>query len=534
MRAADSREADHLTGDGPVPVLQVAAGQWDPVALETWREALSGLIQPEVPHELLGLWAYHETQGAMGLMTEAVLLGPPELAQDSLEIPVPDPDLSRDSMARLERRVSQAGYGSAVCLPIVHGERCIGLALVAALAADQFSEDRVSFLKDVLDTMAPTLVRAGHTMPDGNVPEDGEPIYYRRRFEAGRALHELQELFTSLGEALDAGDIPALLSAQVSSALSSMLPHDKIELITRMEGPVTAYRFGRHRKGYPFADPELSLSSEAFDPAVFEPDGVLVVSDVAEDCPAGAWPCRQGQEELRSIVGVRLGREDSPIGWLLLGAAGPGLFSRDDARLLQQAAPLVASGVQDIMRGAELVSLRKNLAVLRQMPSHLGRLAELLATTAHSGAATRLFAQEAGVLLPFSSIEFALRATDDGQVVIFTPGETRPLRNLPLQEVHGTERGRVLQSEIAHALAAATAQNRGGGDQPSAALIVPLRVAGRVIGTMTLAATGEDSFNQADVPLAQQLADVIAPHLELVRRSAFASVGGAGWRRVGR
>jgi len=468
--------------------------------------------------------------------TVPVLLGPPELAQDHLEIPLPHPELSRADLGRLEQRVKKAGYGSVACLPITHGERQIGLALIASLTSGALSDDRIDFFREVLGTIAPTLVRAGHKLPEERPSGEEQPTQqYRRRFEAGRALHELQDLFSAIGEALDAGDIPALLSAQVSGALATQLPHDRIELITRMEGPVAAYRFGRHRKGYPFSDPELSLSAEAFDPEAFEPEGELLVGDARTECPSGAWPCRHGLEELRSIVGVRLGKAESPVGWLLLGATGPGLFGPEDVKLLKQVAPLVASGVQDILRGAELVSLRNNLAVLRQVPAHLGRLAELLATTAHSGAATRLFAQEAGVLLPFSSLEFALRATADGQVVVFAPGETRPLSKLPVMEVQGTERGRVLQSEITHALATATASNRADqGDQPSAALVVPLRVAGRVIGTMTLAATGEDSFNQADVSLAQQLADIIAPHLELVRRSVFASVGGAGWRRVGR
>ena len=60
------------------------------------------------------------------------------------------------------------------------------------------------------------------------------------------------------------------------------------------------------------------------------------------------------------------------------------------------------------------------------------------------------------------------------------------------------------------------------------------RVAGRVLGTMTLVATGDTSFGQADVVLAQQLADIAAPHLELSRRAALSSVPSGSRRRIGR
>ena len=51
---------------------------------------------------------------------------------------------------------------------------------------------------------------------------------------------------------------------------------------------------------------------------------------------------------------------------------------------------------------------------------------------------------------------------------------------------------------------------------------------------MTLVATGDTSFGQADVVLAQQLADIAAPHLELYRRAALSSESSGSRRRIGR
>jgi hypothetical protein len=57
-------------------------------------------------------------------------------------------------------------------------------------------------------------------------------------------------------------------------------------------------------------------------------------------------------------------------------------------------------------------------------------------------------------------------------------------------------------------------------------------VAGRVFGGVTLLAAGLESFTRADIALAQQLADLIAPHLELLRRASMApSPVAPAWRR---
>ena len=51
-------------------------------------------------------------------------------------------------------------------------------------------------------------------------------------------------------------------------------------------------------------------------------------------------------------------------------------------------------------------------------------------------------------------------------------------------------------------------------------LVVPLRSGGKVIGAMALTVPGEGAFSRTDMALAQQLADLAAPHLDLARRAA--------------
>jgi hypothetical protein len=131
-------------------------------------------------------------------------------------------------------------------------------------------------------------------------------------------------------------------------------------------------------------------------------------------------------------------------------------------------------------------------------------------------------------------MEFALKLGSADEVVVVAPGDAHPLPDLPLVSVSGTELGRVLRGELPHAYASARRQLESdpGAGQPTAALVVPLRVGGRIFVCLTLLAAGADAFTRADIALAQQLADLIAPHLELLRRASMSSPPVApGWRR---
>ena len=145
-------------------------------------------------------------------------------------------------------------------------------------------------------------------------------------------------------------------------------------------------------------------------------------------------------------------------------------------------------------------------------------------TGADSGEALRRFAAEAAGVVTFERLHFALSLTEEDRVAILAPGETRPLPDLPLTPVAGTGLGRVVRGELPNLTVRA--------DQ-RADLIVGLRVGGRVIGAMVLTGTGATTFGRGDVEAAQQLADLVAPHLELLRRAAIAPPPMIpGWKRA--
>jgi len=519
-----------------VPLLRLKGSSWDAVALETWLEALSGLLAPELPHDLMALWVY-PPEGP------AVLVGPSALAQDNLEVPTPAPHLGQDELYTMEQRIRAAGFASAVCMAVPHGDRDVGLLLLADLRPACYGLPEAVLLRNVADSLGPTLARVARQGREPLDPprEDGSPPPpERRRSEPGRKLVELHALLAKLGLAESASRTPREFSDFVSQALQPMLPHDRIQVLVPDASAQEHYRFDRHGPGTFWSDPALVVTRAQFDPAALfgDADDILVGDTNAHAAPH-AWcpdaPGQGGGEPLaRSVLGVRLLSQTRVAGYLLLGGNGPNFFRQDDLELLRQVAPLTAVRVDSFLLAWQVQVMRSHLSVLRNVPAHLGRIAEVLATTAHVGAATRLFAREASTVLPFDRMEFSLRLGEADEVVIVAAGDSRPLPDLPLVSVAGTELGRVMRGELPHAYASARRQldHELGAGQPTAALVVPLRVAGRIFGCLTLLAAGADAFTRADIALAQQLADVVAPHLELMRRASLSPPPvSPGWRR---
>jgi GAF domain-containing protein len=522
--------------DVRVPLLRLKGSTWDAVALETWLEALSGLLAPELPHDLMALWVY-PPEGP------AVLVGPSALAQDNLEVPMPAPHLGQDELYTMEQRIRTAGYASAVCMAVPHGDRDVGLLLLAALRPSCYGLPEAVLLRNVADSLGPTLARVARQGREPMAPprDDGAPPPpERRRSEPGRKLVELHALLAKLGLAESASRTPREFSDFISQALQPMLPHDRIQILVPDASAQEHYRFDRHGPGTFWSDPALVVTRDQFDPAALFGDAdELLVGDTASRTGPVAWcPDAPGQARaeaaVRSVIGVRLLSHTRVAGYILLGGNGPDFFQPDDVELLRQVAALAAVRVDSFLLAWQVQVMRSHLSVLRNVPAHLGRMAEVLATTAHVGAATRLFAREASTVLPFDRMEFALRLGEADEVVIVAPGDARPLPDLPLVSVAGTELGRVMRGELPHAYASARRQleTEAGAGQPTAALVVPLRVAGRIFGCLTLLAAGADAFTRADIALAQQLADVLAPHLELLRRASLSTPPVApGWRR---
>lgn len=483
-----------------VPILRLGEGGGDAEALATWHQALSNALATDVPHDLLALWLY-PTHGGV------VLLGPEALAQDDLKVPLPAPQLQPQQLAILDEIVRDAGYRSAVSLPVRFGRRDVGLMLVASLGPDRYRGMELMVLRLAAQRLAPSLGRLA-----------------RQWGGTAQGAERTAALLDAVAQATEAGTTPQSFAAALGQALERLVPHDRLELILAGPGGGRYYRLGEHVGGPLWADPSLTLEAATLDLAgLSDAQGRVSLADAGRErrWPRGYFTALDpAGVELRAVVGARATGPTSLTAYLLLGSVGPDLYDEADADLLLRVARLIAPHVALL---AEQAARERDQPAAAPAPAQLSEIGEVLALTAGAHEATRRVAELAGQFLPFDHLHFALRLSEGDRVVLLDPGERRAIPDLASVPVAGTALGEVLQGERAHFFALV---------QGEARLIVPLRVAGRVHGALVLTAAPPAVLNPAHVGPAQRLADVIAPHLELLRRAAMLPAPfHPGWKR---
>jgi len=488
-----------------VPLLRVDEGLGDPIALATWHEALSDALSVELPHDLLGLWLYPAEGGV-------VLLGPAALAQDDLAVPQPAPQVQPAQLAALEEVVRVAGYRSAICLPIRFGRRDVGLILAADLQPDRYSHVARLQLQLVTQRLAPMLGRVARLWGTGHR-------------SASYHLERIAALLDAVAQAHRETATAQLFVSALSRALEPLLPHDHLELLVSDASGARSYRLGEHAGGTPWTDPSLILTRADLDPdALFGAPDQLLLGDAFRDhrWPRGYFTAAQpAGAELRAVVGARM-KSGRTRAYLLAGSVGPDLYDAEDAALLARVAGLIAPQVSLFVLAAE--SSRPSDASPDATASLLSEAGELLAAGTDLAQTTRQLTDLAGHILPFDQLRFAIRLSEGERVVLLEPGETRALPDLPSVPVAGTALSQVLHGELAHAFAVVQGESR---------LIVPLRVAGRVHGALVLTAAHPAILREAHADPARQLANLIAPHLELLRRAALLPPPYLpGWKRT--
>ena len=310
----------------------------------------------------------------------------------------------------------------------------------------------------------------------------------------------------------------------VSGVLQALVPHERIEVAVPgsshgvwalLSGTPEGRRWGESTAAVSQA--VAGLVSQADD------DGSLLVEDL-RDGPGLAWPSyreHRALQRMRAVAGVRLHVTGSEDAWLFLGGPGCGMFRQDDRELLLSIAPVVALRVQALRAQLDADVTRAQAQAVSAAQGRAARVAAVLATTAHWGEAVGLVARDIRESLGYRAVRFALRLGDDRYVRV-EPGDVRPISSLTTEPLESTDLATVLSG-----LAAFLVHGEDGAD-----LAVPLRVAGRVVGALELLG-GAPGATGHPVTAAQLIADLLAPHLELMRRSALPAADGQGQARGG-
>jgi GAF domain-containing protein len=483
-----------------IPLIRADETARDPVTFATWHAALSNALGVELPHTLLALWLY-PAGGSV------VLLAPEELAQDHLAVPIPNPDLNDAQVTSVAAAVRRA-YPSVLCVPIRFGRRAVGLLLLAELGHGRYGDPEHALATRVADALGPTFARlARRWMPSG----------------AGRDF--IASVTAAWGEARSPRDFFRL----VSQALEPQLPHELFEVLIPAPGPGEQYRLAGHAGPPPWADPNLVIGREPLDLAgLFAGESVVHLADAAT---SSAWPNALFAEDLppgqsiRSVLATRVMAGGHLAAHLIVGSTVADLYQADDVELIAELARLLAPQIEAYVLASQMHVLRKQLGAMRTGPAHRARVADMLATTTKLADATRRLGEEVRAMVPCDRLVIAVRMMEGDRVVLLEPGETRHLADLPLVPVAGTALGQVLRHELADAVTETPKQTE---------LIVPLRAGGRTVGALMLTARGFGAIGRDDVTQLQQLADIVAPHLELARRQALMPAPVIpGWKRTG-
>ncbi len=515
-------------GEGAsAPFLRIDEAGSDLEAIRTWREALSSSLATQgIPQDLFALWIY--PPGG-----EAVLIGPEELTQDHLIVPPAQPYVDPGQLAVLEEILRDARYGSAAAAAIRHGTADVGLVLLGTFEPDQYPASTRIALDRMLLSIAPLVGRVARRWiePRDSEPSRETPPPVRVAEATGADARRLHEMLSALGQASSGAGTPRDFVLALSFAIQQLLPHDSIEILIPDASGEQTYRLSGHGLGPLWSDPQLTLPKSGCDvERVFEESTVVRVRNTETDA-RGPFPHALGElltPGARSLIGVRLRVLERTVGFLMVSSPGPDFYQAEDVILLDHVGAIIAARVDGFVMGWQHQVLKSHLAVLRHVPMHLSQIAETLAATPLLGEGSRQFARLAAQLLPLGHVEFAIRLGDEHRVAIVKPGDVTALPDRPQTPLAATPAARVIRGEIPYLLTETPSPTG-----PVSALVVPLRCGGQVFGALAMTSNTVESLTRTDMAVAQQLADLIAPHFEILRRSAVNPAPFIpGWKRT--
>ncbi|HEV8613275.1 MAG TPA: hypothetical protein VGQ73_07175 [Gemmatimonadales bacterium] len=482
-------------GDALVPVTLLEGGSPDPVALATWHLALSASSATYVPNDLFALWLFPVAGGI-------VLLGPEALVQDDVKVPLPRPHLLQDDLYQLEEILRRAKYPSAIAVPIRQEARDVGVMLLGSFARGAFGPGQAVALYRLAGRLAPAMARLAETMHSMASRPTVEPLMTREELP--------EHLARAACESASGPD----LVGRVSGILYALLPHDRLEILVPgvVEGSLITLSGKSARRHWSTGggglEPYAGIVTRFGGPT-------LLLEDLAEQAPDGEWLVGGGSPSLQahSVLGVRLEVGGRLAGYLLLGSVASDTYRPDDEDLLALAGLILAPRVA-ALRATEPAAARNESEVARELP--LSRAADILAGTAHLGEGLAGFAVELAQLLPHQGISLHLR-WGEAELIAIDPSALRPFADLPASPIEEFAGAAILSGErewLVRELDGAVE------------VLVPLRVAGRTMGTLGVRNDAFDSSRSA-AAIARQFADVLAPHLELLRRGAALAGPGA-------
>ncbi len=483
--------------DPLVPLLPLEGSAPDPVALATWYLALAATTAVEVPHDLFALWLFPDSGGV-------VLLGPEALAQDAVKVPVPEPYLLQDQLFQLEQVLRRAKYDSAMAVPVKLVSRDVGVMVLGSFSRGSYGPVQAQALKRLARSLTGSLAGLAEVMPSAAPHAALEPAMTREDLPG--------HIARAAAEAATGPD----LVRRVSGVLYPLLPHDRLEILATGTKPGTIVPLSGNS---PTKNSRFVGGFEPFREIIarFGDAPTLSLDDLTEHTGYSDWAiggAASAPQPARGVLGTRLEVGGQTVGYLLLASVAAQAYRPDDEDILAMAGLLVATRVAGFRLAAEVAALQAEIASADLPALPLIRAAEALAATGQLQEGLRRFSEGLGALLPHDRITLHLR-WGEGEVIELNPDSPRPFADIPAIAVDSFEGAPVLRGEQEWQVRTV---------EDGQELMVPLAVAGRVVGTLGVRATAFSSTSKSSA-VALQFANILAPHLELLRRGASAGMG---------
>jgi len=387
-----------------------------------------------------------------------------------------------------------SGIRSELCVPIHINERIIGVLNVESKKLDAFDAGDERFL---------TIIAGGL----------GSALERIRLFEAEqRRAHEtelLREATAALGASLE---LPSLLDTVLES-LERIIPYDSASIFTEIsenEMEIAAV------KG--FENPETIVGTRIYKSAKWNQLALdkktLILDDAQTEPLFEKW---EGSEYIRGWMGVPMVARDAVVGFINLDSRKPNAFSKSQAIIAQTFANSAAIAIGNALLYRDALRAAERRAVLHQISQEVVRFSQ------HSEQIYMAIHGAASKLMPCDVFTISLRndEKDANDFVYRVEGDHRyPFESISSNTGLTTQIVRTGKSIILRndeEIEQSGAARFGPPKHVRSAVIVPMRIGERVVGTISAQSYSLNSYGDEEQALLEMLATHAATAIENTR-----------------
>jgi len=380
---------------------------------------------------------------------------------------------------------------SELCVPIILGEKVLGIINAESVQIDLFTENDERLLTTIASTLATALEKLRLLAQEKKRRQDAEI---------------LREATTALTSSLD---LPTLLDAILEN-LHRIVPYDSASIAMERDDGIYIVAGRGFPEGYDVIGKQLTYSKKWL--PINTSQQAFIVPDVHFEPDFEQW---EGSNYIRGWMGVPMLIQGKRIGFLNLDSRKPNSFTEKDAILVQTFASSAAVTIENArLFNEEQEQMQRSNALLDLMRIAATSLELEKVLQAILSYTTRLIPSDSGSvqLLEHDSLRVVTAMGQENEILV--PGNLLPLESFPLnagiiREKQPVRIGNVFSDEkFAHFP---------GSEKVRSFLGIPLIIKNKAIGLINLGSYTLNNFSDSDMVLALAIANHAAFAIENAR-----------------